>query len=191
MFAAAVVLGVAVGFVLPGAGPYGRPRAIGVIVGAAGTQVASQVLSGWMHTAGVAVSLVMAAMWLALQRRHLASVLLAVGASLNVAVIAANGGMPVDPAALDAVGRTGVDVTDGFLYKHVAMDGATRLGLLADRIPIPVQRNVISIGDVLMAFAILLWVASSVRDARAARNSTRAVNGEHGGSAFGEVVALR
>jgi hypothetical protein len=155
---------------------------------AAATQVGSQVCSGWLHTAGVGLSLVLAALWLTVQRRHLAGSLLIAGASLNLAVIAVNGGMPVDPAALEAVGRSGVDVTAGFLYKHVPMDNATRLAWLADRIPVPLQRNVISIGDVLMAVAISLWIADSVREWRTARPSPRAVDGEHRGRTRREVI---
>jgi hypothetical protein len=79
-------------------------------------------------------------------------------------------------------------VTAGFLYKHVPMDSSTRLAWLADRIPIPVQRNVVSIGDVLMAFAIALWTADTVRGWRTARGSPGTVDGEHRCSARGEVV---
>ena len=52
----------------------------------------------------------------------------------------------------------------------------------------PVQRNVISIGDVLMALAILLWVADSIREWRTARRSAGTVDGEEGGCPRREVV---
>ena len=191
MLISAIAAGVAIGLAWRGRGVYGPPRATALVVGAAGTQVASQYVSGRLHSTAIVLSLALAASWLAVQRRHVPSVLLGLGACLNLAVIAANGGMPVDAAALEAVGRTGVDVTNGFLYKHVPMDGGTRLRWLADRIPIPVQRNVISVGDVLMAIAIMLWVADSVREWRAARGSTGAVDGEHGGSPCSEVIGLR
>jgi hypothetical protein len=188
MLAAAVALGVVFGLLVPGPSRYARPRATALVVAAAAVQVGSQVFEGWRHTAGLVLSLALAAAWLAVQRHHLASTLLSAGALMNLAVIAANGGMPVDPDALRAVGRSGVDVTAGFLYKHVPMDSGTHLAVLADRIPVPVQRNVISIGDVLMAVAITLWVADSVRGWRFARRSPGAVDCEHRGRSCREVI---
>jgi hypothetical protein len=188
LLVAAVALGVVLGFEWRGPGRYGRPRAVALVLAAAAMQVGSQVFSDWPHTAALGHSLVLGVLWLAVQRRHVASALLSAGALLNLVVIAANGGMPVDRAALEAVGRPSVDITAGFLYKHIPMDGGTRLSWLGDRIPVPVQRNVISIGDVLMALAIVLWVADSVRAWRMARRSPCAVDGEHRRSPCGDVV---
>src|SRR3954447_8590405 len=108
MLLAAVGAGVIIGSVRRGPGRYGRPRAIGLVIAAALLQVGAQSLSGAVHTLTLAVSLGLAALWLVVQRRHLASLLLAAGAALNLAVITANGGMPVDPTALAAVGRRGI-----------------------------------------------------------------------------------
>ena len=71
---------------------------------------------------------------------------IAAGATLNWLVVAANGGMPVDPVALTAAG---VSMPDDRL--HIELGPATRLPQLADVIPMGVFRSVYSIGDVLLA----------------------------------------
>jgi len=184
----AVVVGVVAGLVRPHRSRFGEPRAVAVVFAAAITQVVSTATTGVVHGVLLTISVVLGALWIALQRRHVASVLLAIGVGLNTAVVAANGGMPVDPDALASVGRRDVDVTRGFLYKHVPMTGDTRLAWLGDRIPVPIQRNVISVGDVLMAVAICLWVADGVGAWWNDRRSAGPVHGEHGRGPGREVV---
>jgi hypothetical protein len=159
---------------------YGAPRANAAAFAAAGVQLVSVLASGSLHVAMLAASIGLGALWLVLQRRHVASLLLSCGALLNLVVVVANGGMPVDPSALAMVGRRGVDVTSGFLYKHVALTADTRFAVLADRIPVPVQRNVVSLGDLLMAIAIALWIADAVGGWVCGRRSARSMDGEHG-----------
>lgn len=72
--------------------------------------------------------------------------LIAAGAALNLAVVALNGGMPVDAAALAAAGARPPD--DAL---HVSLTGATAFPLLADRIPLAPFRGVYSLGDVVLA----------------------------------------
>jgi len=184
----AVFIGVVAGLVRPHRARFGAPRAVAVVFAAAAIQVVSTATSGAVHTVLLAISILLGAVWIALQRLHVASVLLAIGVALNVAVVAANGGMPVDSGALARVGRRDVDVTRGFLYKHVPMTGDTRLSWLGDRIPVPIQRNVISVGDVLMAVAICLWVADGVGSWWYERRSASPVNREHGRGPGREVV---
>ena len=183
-----VLVGVVAGLVRPRRTRFGTPRAVVVVFAAAVAQIVSIATTGVMHTALLATSVVLGLLWIALQRRHLASVLLGVGAALNVAVVTANGGMPVDSGALARVGRRDVDVTRGFLYKHVPMTSDTRLSWLGDRIPVPIQRNVISVGDVLMAVAICLWVADGVGSWWNDRRSAGPVHREHGRGPGREVV---
>ncbi|MEK7860856.1 MAG: DUF5317 family protein, partial [Chloroflexota bacterium] len=64
----------------------------------------------------------------------------------NLVGVAANGGMPVDAAAMAAVG---VSMPSDRL--HIPLDASTRLAALADFIPVPVVRGVYSPGDVLLA----------------------------------------
>ncbi len=191
MLVVLVLVGVFAGLVIPGRSRFGAPRAVAVVFAAAIAEGASVVTSGVAHTVLLTGSLVLAALWIALQRRHLASVLLAIGAGLNVAVIAANGGMPVDASALASVGRAHADVTQGFLYKHVRMTSHSHLSWLGDRIPVPIQRNVVSVGDVVIAVAISLWVADSVRSWRDGRRSAGAVDSEHRSRPGGEAVGGR
>lgn len=72
--------------------------------------------------------------------------LIAAGAVLNLSVVAANGGMPVDAGALATAGA--VMPADPL---HVEMTAASALALFADRIPLPLVRGVYSGGDVLLA----------------------------------------
>lgn len=71
---------------------------------------------------------------------------IAAGATLNLIVVAANGGMPVDQAAVVAAGGR---MPDDPL--HTTLDSSTRLPQLADVIPAPIFRSVYSFGDVLLA----------------------------------------
>jgi hypothetical protein len=98
-----------------------------VVLAAAVTQVVSVATTGVVHEALLATSVLLGTLWLALQRRHLASVLLGIDVGLNVAVVAVNGEMPVDSGALASVGRGDVDVTRDFLYKHLPILDAARL----------------------------------------------------------------
>ena len=188
MLVVMVLVGVVAGLVRPRRARFGAPRAVAVVFAAAALQVASVAASGLLHATLLVTSLVLGAVWIALQRRHVASALLGIGVGLNVAVVAANGGMPVDSAALERVGRRDVDVSRGFLYKHVPMNGDTRLSWLGDRIPVPIQRNVVSVGDVLMAVAICLWVADGVGAWWNDRRSAGPVHREHGRGPGREVV---
>jgi hypothetical protein len=188
MLVVVLLVGVLVGLVRPRRARYGAPRAVVLVFAAVALQVLSTTTTGTTHAVLLVASIVLGALWIAMQRRHLASALLGVGAALNVVVIAANRGMPVDPAALVSVDRGRADITRGFLYKHVPMTDDTKLAWFGDRIPLPIQRNVISIGDVLMAVAICLWVADSVGSWWNERRSARAVHREHGRRSRREVV---
>ncbi len=71
---------------------------------------------------------------------------IAVGSTLNLAVVAANGGMPVDHAAL---ATAGANMPSDRL--HMPLTEASALAVLADRIPVALFRAVYSLGDVLIA----------------------------------------
>ena len=78
--------------------------------------------------------------------RLVGAALIAIGGALNLAVVLLNGGMPVDPASVTAIGA--VMPTDAL---HVTLSEATRLALLADVIGLPVVRSVYSVGDFCIA----------------------------------------
>lgn len=85
--------------------------------------------------------------------RHLPGVLLVGGGLLlNAVVMAANGAMPVDPAAIQALGLGDVEVPLG---KHTLLDDQTRLPWLADIIPVRPLRSIISIGDLVLAAGLV------------------------------------
>ena len=117
----------------------------------------------------MATSTVLVGLWLAanLPRRpwsiQLAISVLALGWALNVAVMAPNHGMPVSRAALDAVGAAdGVDVREGNLYKHVALDDDTTWPWLGDVVAVPPIRTIVSAGDIVMAGGVVLLVGAIV-----------------------------
>jgi hypothetical protein len=122
----AVLVGVMAGLLRPLRARFGAPRAVAVVLAAAGTDVVSVATTGVAHAALLATSVMLGTLWLALHRRHLASVLLGIGVDLNVAVVV-NGWMPVDPGALACVSRGDVDVTRDYLNKHLPILDAARL----------------------------------------------------------------
>lgn len=70
----------------------------------------------------------------------------AVGAGLNLLVVAANGGMPVSPTGALAAGAS--IPADGL---HHELSDHTQLVLLADVIPVALIRGVYSVGDCVLA----------------------------------------
>lgn len=88
-----------------------------------------------------------------LRNRHLPGTLLvALGLVCNATVIAANGAMPVAPEAMAAVGADPGAVPGG---KHTLLTGDTRLPWLADVLPIPPLRSIISVGDIVLAAGLI------------------------------------
>jgi hypothetical protein len=82
-----------------------------------------------------------------------------VGILMNLTVIALNNGMPVLPEAFElAGGNSGSLLLDA---KHVILDSTSRLPFLADIIPMP--GSVISLGDVLLAVGLGIFVEDQLR----------------------------
>ncbi len=98
----------------------------------------------------LAANLRLPGMWLA-----------AIGLAFNVAVIGANGAMPVSQDAVESYG--GAAPTDRGGFKHEPLNDSTTLGWLADVIPIPPLNRVISVGDVVLACGILYLVFGRTR----------------------------
>jgi len=106
------------------------------------------------------------------------------GVMLNGLVIGLNAGMPVSRAALQAAGLPKMmDVARGDFYKHTAMSGHTRLGLLGDVVPFHIFHTVLSAGDLVMlaGLAALAWTATKatgpVGKVRLANLASRAPSG--------------
>lgn len=87
--------------------------------------------------------------------------LVLVGFALNALVIVANGGMPVDPEALRAVGGASATIDDP--GRHRLLEPGDAFPLLADIIGIPLLRTVVSVGDLLLAAGVGILVAALMR----------------------------
>ncbi len=99
--------------------------------------------------------------FLALNRENPGTPLMALGLLLNIVVIFANGGMPV---SLQAARAAGFDPS-GYLrasIKHKTMGPGTVLWFLGDIVPLPVLRNIVSVGDVLLGLGVFVFVQRSV-----------------------------
>ncbi len=112
--------------------------------------------------------------------------LIALGLAANLAVIAANRGMPVTREALVASGQEGTLqalLREGGAKHHLA-DRDDVLLFLADVIPVgPPIRQVVSIGDVFVHAGAFWFVVTSMRRARTegARRPRVAGSGGRGG----------
>lgn len=90
--------------------------------------------------------------------------LVALGATSNLAAIAANGG--IMPASPDAVAALGTEAGPGFSNSVVMADPA--LGPLTDMFALPMWvpfANVFSVGDVLIGVGVAIVIALGMRNA--------------------------
>lgn len=122
---------------------------------------------GFRDSAGVPIIVVSYALlvgFVIANRRLPGVILIGAGLALNLAVILANGGMPV---SLKAARAAGLDPSGaGFLataVKHRMMDSQTTLWFLGDWIPIPVVSTVVSLGDVVLGIGIFALTERLVR----------------------------
>jgi hypothetical protein len=90
--------------------------------------------------------------WILANAHLRGTVLIGLGLLLNAVVIAANGAMPVSPEALAAIGA---EPTVNPTGKHTLLTDATRLPWLADVLPLPPLRSIISVGDIVLAAGLI------------------------------------
>ena len=154
------------------------PRLIAVrlLVGAALLELVTEWLTGgWAPARAVAVVLevLLVTLFLVANRRVTGVPLVALGLLCNVAVVVANGAMPV---SVSAATRSGVAPAD----LHLASDplrepigSGTRLRQLGDTVPValPWHPQAVSPGDLLVAAGVGLLVVSGAR--RPARRRAR------------------
>lgn len=137
-------------------------RASGALFAGLAVQLAVDVgalrgyVAGTMATVLLAISFVLVALWIVANRYRPGIPLIALGLLANSVVVIANGGMPVDP---DAIAAAGLPLRDALHGKHTLLTSETRLALLADIIPIPVLRSVISVGDVVLTAGLIPFVS--------------------------------
>lgn len=137
-------------------------------LGGAAVGVLSAAAAGPAYAAGLVLSASLAGAF-CLRNLAVAGVpLVAVGLGLNAAVVAANGAMPVSPYAAARAGvQTGPIGSDAD-PRHELEDGSTRLGLLDDRVPVPLplRPEVVSVGDLLTAAGVAQLVVVGMRRRR-------------------------
>jgi hypothetical protein len=107
------------------------------------------------------LSQVLVVAWLLLHRELPGVWLVALGLAMNAVVIAANGAMPVDPSAVRALGLGDLEVPIG---KHTVLTEDTRLPWLADVLPVPPLRSIVSVGDLVIAAGLFPLTHALMRD---------------------------
>jgi hypothetical protein len=103
--------------------------------------------------------------------------LITVGFLLNALVITANGAMPVSRDAIAAVSSDPIEIAVG---KHRVLEADDPLPWLADVIPLPPLRTIVSLGDVVLAVGAGLLVANLMT--RPARARARSETSDEGGT---------
>jgi hypothetical protein len=157
--ALAVTVGAVVGLARrPGGRHLARPHVeqVGLLAVGAGLNALSVALSGALAVTALLASLAVL-ITVAVVNRHLTGVaVVGLGLLVNLVAVAVNGGMPVRPGALEAVGIDAVEVPDP---RHLET-AADPLPVLGDVLPMPVAREVLSFGDLI----VVLGAADAVRE---------------------------
>lgn len=109
------------------------------------------------------------AVWLFANKALPGLMLAGAGMALNVVVIAANGAMPVLERSAEAAG-VARSLEDASL-KHELLDEDTALPWLGDAIPVPPFKEVLSVGDVVLALGVARVVDARMMSRRKPRHS--------------------
>ncbi len=109
-------------------------------------------LPSLLGTGLLLTSQLLVGVWALLNRYLPGMPLILLGLLLNTIVLAANGAMPVAPEAIAAVGLPGMEPVPG---KHELMTDDTRFGYLADVVPLPPLRTIVSVGDIVLGAGII------------------------------------
>ena len=128
-----------------------------------GLQIVANLLGEDQHDLAVALVLISYAPLLAvvtLNRRAPGMWIAGIGILMNFVVIAANGGMPVLPEAVELAGGNAESLRS-LNAKHVLLDLDTTFPFLADIIPLP--GSVISLGDVFFAIGLGVFIEDQLQ----------------------------
>ncbi|MDQ3951498.1 MAG: DUF5317 domain-containing protein [Actinomycetota bacterium] len=136
----------------------------------------------WLGESGglavVLASNVAVAVWLVANRTLPGLLLAGAGMALNVLVIGANGGMPVLEESAE---RAGVQQSlDDAGIKHERLDDDTVLPWLGDAIPVPPFKEVLSVGDVVLALGLCRVVDARMTIGKRPRHAAGAEEGKEG-----------
>ena len=125
----------------------------GLVVAAFAVQLLGGVLGGAAYQVGLAVSVLLAGVFLARNRGVRGTGLVALGLLSNAVVVGLNGAMPVSQAAAARAGVSTQGVAAGRDPRHELADGRTRLRVAGDilAVPLPLRPEVVSPGDVMVA----------------------------------------
>ena len=128
-------------------------RANRLVVAAFVAQLAGAVLGGTAYPVGLAVSGLLAGIFLTRNRGIRGTGLIALGLLGNAVVVGLNGAMPVSRVAALRAGVSTQDIASGHDPRHELADGRTRLRGAGDviAVPLPLRPQVVSPGDVLVA----------------------------------------
>jgi hypothetical protein len=164
------VVAVAAGFLLGGSlRPFEHARVhwwalapFGLALQGAPLPGVSGIDPGWLASTVLVASYGMLLAFAAINRRLPGAVLVFVGLALNVAVIAPNGGMPVDPGAARTAGAGNITIED--TAKHHLLDSDDVLPFLGDVIGIPPPaRLVVSVGDMVLYAGLVAFIVTTMR----------------------------
>jgi hypothetical protein len=154
-------------------------RARWLVLVAVGAQIAGGLLaSGLDASTAYAVGLVgsaLAALGFCLRNLHVRGVpLVTLGLLLNATVVLANAAMPVSTAAAARAGTSTASIAAGSDPRHVLAGDATALRSLGDIVPVPLplQPEVASPGDVLVAAGLAELLCLGMRRRRVRRPGT-------------------
>ena len=100
--------------------------------------------------------------FLLLNKRIPGMLVVGLGLLLNTIVITANQAMPVSPSAAATAGiEPPPSISDDL--KHERLDSETQLGWLGDVIPVPGVKEVLSLGDIVLALGAARLVYTQTR----------------------------
>ena len=128
-----------------------------LVVAALLLQVLGGVAGGWRYPLALALSAVLVAAFLAVNRGIRGTGLVAAGLLLNAVVVGVNGAMPVSGEAMGRARLSTQDIVSGADPRHELIGSGTHLGLLGDRVPVylPGHPEIVSPGDVMVAAGLV------------------------------------
>jgi hypothetical protein len=174
----AVLGGLAAGTLRPPIGARGlRIRVRGLLLLAAGAfgSALAQVLEGDLATLALAASLTTLLGFVAINAHVTGIMVIGCGLLLNLAAVVLNNGMPVRPGALVAAGVLDeADLATATLAgpRHLETPSDT-FGVLGDALPLPLAREAVSFGDLIVVAGTLDAVRELARRRRPAWSSAQ------------------